>query len=247
VNREQVKRILLAHRPGARPDGDLETEEALAVAQHDPELRSWLEQQHAFHDALRAELRSIPVPPGLKSSILAQDKVIAMPIWRGPWFLLAAACLALTLIISGLWIVQRSSEDLTFDGFRSRMVGSALREYRMDILSSNEKQIQKFLQASNAPANYVFTKGLQSMPLKGARAMQWQNHPVSMICFALPKGETLYMFVMDQAALREGKLPQASPEIEPTQGIVTASWSQDGKVYLIAASDRAELEKSLAN
>jgi hypothetical protein len=243
VNNEQVKRILLAYRPGSQDQKDPEVAEALAAARHDPELEGWLEQQEAFHKVIGTGLRNIAIPADLKERILNQRKII-VPLWRRPEFLLAAACLALAMIVSAFWL-GRSSEDETFRGFRSRMVGFALREYRMDIVTNDLVQIRENLRKLGGPVDYALTPGLQKTPAIGGTRLSWQDNPVSMVCFALPKNQTLYMFVMDRAAIARGGVPGATPEWAAFSEITTASWSQDGKLYLLAAADPVVLKNDL--
>jgi hypothetical protein len=246
VNREEAQRILLAYRPNLPTGRDPEMDDALALAQSDPDLRSWLARQQASHQAIRREMRSIPVPSGLKARILVQDRVVVR-LWRRPEFLLAAACFALTLVLAGLWQVKSPKEDLSFAGFRSRMVSFALREYSMDILTPDSVQLREYLRSHGAPGDYRLTQGLSATPLKGGKRLSWQAQPVSMVCFSLPKNGTLYLFVMEESGLHGGNRPGNRPMIEPVKGILTASWAQAGKVYLLAAAapERAALEKSL--
>ncbi len=246
MNLNDAKRILIAYRPGSNDDRDPEVAQALELMRTERGLQVWLEEQAAFHRTMRAALRSIPIPADLKERILAQRKIIA-PFWRRPETLvLAAACLALALVVSALW-VKRPGEDRSFAGFRARMVGFALREYRMDILTNDLVQIQEYLRREARPWELNLTPGLQATPLMGAASLSWQGQPVSMVCFSLPRKEILYMFVLDQTALRTGRIPDPQPHLEPIRGIMTASWSADGKVYLIAANtDESTLREKAA-
>ncbi len=242
MNSSEVKRILAAYRPGFDDDPvDPEISAALDCAQKDPELRDWLEVQQTFHESVGTALRGIPVPPDLKTRILREQKIV--PLWRKPQWLLMAACLAAALAIAALWLV-RPNENESFVGFRSRMVSFALREYGMDIVTNSATQIRQYLRGKGAP-DYVLSAGLQKTPVMGGGKLSWQGHPVSMVCFSLPKQQILFMFVMDQGALRRGQAPGNAPEVEPFKTLTTASWERDGKVYLIAAKDQAAIERSL--
>jgi hypothetical protein len=243
VNYQDAKRTLLAYRPDSVDRDDPEVAEALDLAQRDPALQAWLERHEAFQNTVRSELRSLPVPADLKARILsrspAPNKVVRLD-WHRPAWLLAAACVTLALVLSALWI-QRPREDETFAGFRSRMVGFSLREYRMDILTSNPGQVRDYLRQHGAPADYVLTPGLQTTPVMGGARLSWQGHPVSMVCFSLAEKQILYMFVVDETAVRGGKSPGGSPVLQSTKGLMTASWSQAGKIYLIAAATRPQV------
>ncbi len=235
----EAKRILIAYRSEFDQPPDPEVAAALELAQADPELRIWLAQMQEFHRAMRADLRSIPVPSGLKARLLTQQKKV-IPLWRRPEVLLAAACLTVGLFLSILFL-RPQPEDESFGGFRSRMVSFALREYRMDILTNNATVVRQFLKEHGAPADYALTPGLQARPVKGGARLAWHTNPVGMVCFNLPKNETLYMFVMDKTAIQTNDLPGAEPVLAPVHGIMTASWSRAGRVYLVAAADPAVL------
>jgi len=82
VNSLEAKQILIAYRAGRTDASDPEVAEALRLAHRDPFLRQWLEQQRAFHGAMEARLREIPVPGDLKNRILSRAKTIQVPVWR---------------------------------------------------------------------------------------------------------------------------------------------------------------------
>jgi hypothetical protein len=243
LNKEEMKDILLIYRPGSGDREDPEIAAALSEAQRDSEMGLWLEQQAAFHEFVRAELRSLPVPSELKSRILTQARVVAFPFWRRRQFLLAAACLVLTAAVAAL-LLPRPADEETFVGFRSRMVGFAQRVYRMDIVTNDLNQVRTYLRRQGTPADYPLTPGLQATPIMGGASLTWQNHPVSMICFQLSQDRILYMFVMEQAALPGKDGPSSRPVFTPAGRLMTASWCDAGKIYLIAADvEKAALEQ----
>jgi hypothetical protein len=51
------------------------------------------------------------------------------------------------------------------------------------------------------------------------------------------------MFVVDQAAIPTKNAPGPEPAYQPVGEVVTASWTRDGRVYLLAARSQADLEK----
>lgn len=252
MTKDDAKRILLAHMPSSGEPEDPEMAEALALARADADLEAWLEQQTAFNSSVRAALRDLPAPAGLRESILARHRVI-VPLWRRPEFLAVAACVALTLVIAALWARQLPSwtqksteEDYGFTGFRSRMVSFAVRTYRMDIVTNDLNQVESFLRSQGAPTELVLTPGLNAMPVKGGAKLSWQGHPVAMVCFNMTANQTLYMFVMDATAVQRGKPPGPNPVVAAIGGLTTASWSREGKVYLVAAAaDPAALQQLL--
>jgi hypothetical protein len=243
VTQTEAKRILLAARAGSRDGLDPDVAQALALAERDPSLRDWLAQQQAFHSAVGRELRALPVPTGLKARILTQDRVVIVPIWQRRTWLLAAACLVLSLALAALWF-PRPAEDLSFAGFRSRMTGFAMREYRMDIETNNPAQIRRFLSESGAPAKFELPPGLRQAPVLGGAKLTWQNSPVAMVCFGKSKEKMLFMFVVERAALRSGPIPGPAPSLASIKGLSTASWTVGSKVFLLASEDEALLRQS---
>src|SRR5262249_40153447 len=154
-----------------------------------------------------------------RAKILQQRKIV--PLWDRRGFWLAAACFAAALIVSALWL-GRPGEDMSFSGFRQRVIRKALREYAMDIRTSDPERIAAFFQQSCPPADYALTAGLRATPVKGGGMLRWQNHPVSMVCFALPKNQTAYMFVAGEDAFSKGKLPSAEPVVKPMPNLVAS-------------------------
>jgi hypothetical protein len=244
MTRDQAQQILRAYRPGTSDADDPAVAEALKLAQQDADLETWLQRQAVFHASVRIELRRVVPPSFLREQILAKSRKV-IPLWKRPEILLAAACLALSLIVAALWMRQPAPEE-TFAGFRSRMVGFALRVYRMDIETTNPTAVRRFLQNNGAPADYALTPGLQQTPVKGGASLSWQGHPVSMVCFGRPEEKTVYMFVINSAAISYGEVPGAEPVFAEFPGITTASWTQNGRVYLLAAHTTPKgLEKFL--
>ena len=149
MTRDQAKQVLLAYRPESSDREDPEIAEALELVRKDKPLEEWLRGQKAFHESVRTQLRDISPPAGLRERILARPRVV-VPLWRRPEFLLMAACLGLGLIMAALWMPSAPKEE-TFALFRSRMVGFALRVYRMDIETNNLSQVRQYLVGKGAP------------------------------------------------------------------------------------------------
>jgi hypothetical protein len=233
VDKSEAKRRLLSYR-GGRSENDPEVEEALAVARQDPELEEWLAKQSSFHGGISRELRGIPVPAHLKAAILKEQIII--PFWRRAEFLLAAACLVLGLLLSAFWFGP-AGEDQSFAGFRSRMVAFALREYRMDILTNDPAQIREYLRTHGAPADYSIPPTLGTTPEIGGARLSWQAKPVAMVCFKGSGKQTSFMFVLDQRAFDQGPLPGPNPERRSVRGVMTSSWIQDGRAYLLFSGE----------
>ncbi len=244
MTREMAKRLLLAYRPDCSDREDPEMKAALELAREDSDLGAWLRDQEAFQQTVRGRLRELPLPAGLRERLLVPPPVI-VPIWQQPAWRLMAACVGLALIVAMLWARPGSSHDQAdFAGFRSRMVGFALRLYRMDIVTNDFAEVVKYLQSRGIPSEYHLSAGLLATPVKGGASLSWQGHPVGMVCFSLTN-KTLYMFVVDQSAIQHGSPPGPTPVLAQVAGLATASWTENGKLYLVAAATGSDYLRSL--
>jgi len=221
----------MACRPGT---GDLRTPEALEaleLARCDSELSHWWEQQRAWHDGVRESFRSIPLPSRLQERILARAKIIEVPWWRQRTVWQAAALLVLLATLAVLFLPSRREDS--FQTFRSRMVRNVLRTYSMDIVTNDMTQIRNYLATNQAPADYILPQKLASLPALGGGALGWQDRRASMVCLDSKTNGTLFLFVVDGAAVR--RAPSAH-QFVAIKNLMTVSWSSGGKTYVLAGS-----------
>lgn len=241
MTQEEAKKILGTWRANERASHP-EVAEALDLAGRDPELRQWFEQQRAFHSAMREKFQQIEVPAGLKDRILAEKKIIRPQFFgRTPAWSVAAASVALLLGLVGLWWKSQPPPTDRFSDYQARMVRTVLREYRMDLITNDLAQIRQFQTTNGAPADYVLTPGLQRLTLTGAGVLHWQNHPVSMVCFDRGDKEMVFLFVISRSALK--RAPSATPEWGKVNKLVTFSWSEGDKIYLLAGPEDPEFQR----
>jgi hypothetical protein len=238
----------MCYRPGVGDVQDPQLTAALECVERDPELARWFEDNCAFHEAIRAKLKQIPIPAGLKEQIISERPADHARVWwRQPTILVAAAVLALLLGLASLWL--RSEPEDRFSVFRRMMVRTALRTYAMDLETNDLKQIRAHLAQRQAPADYVLPQPLERTPSAGCVALTWHDKPVSMVCFRsgrpLPAGtkSDLFLFVIDRADVT-GEPVLDSPQFHKINKVMTASWSQGDKTYLLAArGDESFLRK----
>jgi hypothetical protein len=208
--------------------------------QNNPDLERARKQSAEFNARVHHALAEIPVPPELRERILARRKIIPVRGWRRHQSALAMA--AAFVILGALAVVfwRPSSEDLTFEGFRSRMVAFAVRQYRMDIHTNQLAVVRSHLARQGAPADFGLPPALAARPVIGGASLAWQGKPVGMVCFSATNGQTLYMFVINSADAPGSAEFEASSR--KTLGTVT--WRAAGKTFLIAGDvPVAELEK----
>ena len=238
MNISEAKAVLLLYRPGA---SDPQMVEALALARQDPELGRWFEQHRAFQQAMRAGFQQIEVPAHLKTSLLMQHPAqpTLAPLqawWRSPVWLSAAAAVVFLLGLAGIWLKPRPADR--FANFQSRMVSEAQREYRMDLVTNDMRQIRQFMARRGAPADYDLARGLEHLQLTGGGRLTWRSTPVTMGCFDRGDKQMLFLFVLKRSALKDP--PPETPQLAKVNQLVTASWSRGDNIYVLAGPEEAD-------
>lgn len=238
MTRDEAMRVLLLYRPSSPDAEDPETTQALALAKTDPELGRWFTEHCAFQIAMREGLRKVKVPANLRDQILAGRKIVRpVAFWRNPQTLAAAAMLLVLLSLAVFW-VKKSSDPARFENFQLRMVSTALREYRMDIVTNDMAQVRQYMASRGAPADYEVAPGLGKLELTGGGFLRWRSHPVAMVCFNRGDNQMLYLFVMNRAALKDP--PPANPQISRSNDVVSVSWTKGDKTYMLAGPNEPE-------
>ncbi|MGD0262164.1 MAG: hypothetical protein ABSD29_20555 [Verrucomicrobiota bacterium] len=244
MNSAEAKAVLLLYRPGAADAADPPMTEALELARQDPELGRWFEEHRAFQKAMRAKFRQIEVPAHLKTSLLtlqpaAQTFIPPPAWWRRPVWLTAAVAALLLLGLAGVWLQPRAPDR--FANYQSRMVSEAQREYRMDLLTNDMRQIRQFMASRGAPADYDLTPGLEHLRLTGGGRLTWRSHPVTMVCFDRGDQQMLFLFVMKRSAVKDP--PPETPQLAKVRQRLTASWTHGDNTYVLAGPEEADFVK----
>jgi uncharacterized membrane protein YbaN (DUF454 family) len=236
LNSREAQKILLLYRPGTADADDPLVAEALAVASQDPGLREWLEGHKTFQEKVRQKMREVPVPGGLKERILANRKVISLHWWQQPTWL-AAAAMVIALGVATMFLMQEPRPDKLAD-YRGRMVRSALRNYKMDILTSDREQVRQYLRKKGGPADYQIPKALDKLPVTGGGLLNWRGKPVSMVCFDRGQKKMVFLFVIHKTALKDA--PSQMPELAEVNRLPTASWTSGQNTYLLASEQEPQ-------
>jgi len=253
VTAQQAKQILVAYRPWTNDAEDPEVAEALMICQQDAELGKWFANHCAVQSAIRAQFQAAPVPEGLQQQIISEYKSWRPTVWwRRPAVLVTTAAVLLLIAGSSLWfsLPHQPEQEVSFAAYRNRMVRTAVRNYGMDLESTDAAQIRAFLAARQVPSDYVLPKNLELTPTVGCGALSWQGKPVTMVCFRTGKPlspgakSDLFLFVIDQKNLAE-QPPANVTEFAGVSQLATASWSKGGKVYVLAGLDETELKQRL--
>jgi hypothetical protein len=258
VNHDEVKQILLLYRPGSNDAEDPEVAEALALAQGDPELSRWLAAHNARQTALREKLRQIPVLAGLKEQIVSEQAAKSKAASRRGKIVGLAAVAAILIALlalahSFLHFGGAANGQVvnTLDNYKGKMTAATTGGYSMDMLSTDAGRIQAYLDGAQAPSDYVLPAGMQKVAMTGCAVEHWQNAKAAMICFRSGKplahdqyGD-LWLFVVDRAAVKDAP-EMAAPQFAEVNGLMTATWTQGNKLYLLGIQgDESDIKKYL--
>lgn len=245
MNPGQAKQILIIYRPGTADADDPEIAEALALVRTDPELSAWFDEHCARQNALRDKFRQIPPSAGLREQIISEHAARTKAASRREKIVGACAVVAILVALALLAAFYLPHNNAfrpipnTLANYQDQMMGVAESGYGMTAMT-NLDQVHSWLAQNHALADYVLPAGLKNAAVTGCTVQTWRNAKVSMICFrqgkTLPPGQPgdLWLFVIDQTAVN-GAPATASPQLTRVNGLITAAWTQDGKLYLLGA------------
>lgn len=249
---EQAKEILLAYRPWTDDAQDSEVAAALALCRTNAELERWFKEHCARQEAVRVKFCGLKAPEGLAQQILSERRGHRTLPQRRRGVLVALAFVIIVVAGLSLWqhFLPQGREDLSFNGYRQRMVRTALRAYGMDLETNDVAQVRAFLAEKKAPADFVLPAALAQAPTVGCGVMAWQGRPVTMVCFRTGKPlepgnkSDLFLFVIAAKDLRD-EVRLEEKTIAPVSQLVTASWREGDKVYVLAAFSEDDLKQRL--
>lgn len=250
MDNQQARQILELYRPGV-DDADPQFAEALALAQRDPELRLWLEEQRAVYAAIRDKMKEIPVPARLREQILAERKVVRLPVvwWRSQFLQGAAAvaviCLSIYTIGAQLhsWNSMRKART-SFAAFRAEMTYFAAAGYSLDVHSDSFDELRQQFARNGWPSDYTVPAGLMKLNVRGGCLTKWQKHKVSMLCLKSSDQHGVWLYVIEQRALPDTP-KQSTPQLTTEGTLAIASWTKDGETYLLAAEGNENFLRAL--
>jgi len=249
VSPDEAKEILLLYRSGTADEHDAQVVEALQLARQDPALGEWFARQQAFQQAMRARFREIEVPQSLKAALLERQRIVhpLQHFWQRPVWMAAAAIFLALFSLTIVWF--RPSVPDRFSHYRQSMVSEAVRNYGMDLVTQDPKELREFIAQRGAPADYDLTGGLAKLQLKGGGLLRWRGNPVSMVCFDRGTGTTLFLFVLKRSAVKDPPpAPTSHADLAQVDGLMTASWTEGSDTYVLAGPAEPNFaEKYLSN
>jgi len=259
MNRDEARLILQSCRPGGQDAADPQFAAALALAKQDAELTAWFAGQQKFDAQMSREIKSLPVPPDLKAKILAQEnlqsqKIVEMPSvvgWRDLFSFRSPAAWAMAALILMLFSLaifwNHSVGRAHFADYSVQMVSAAVNDTNhVDVENSDMKQVVAWLAKHQGECKFTLPVALNgSRGLMGCRVLDWHGRKVSMLCYGLNGAGHVDLFVTEADVFPDAP-PVDRPQFASSGGMPTASWSHDGKAYLMVShGNAADLEKVL--
>jgi hypothetical protein len=247
MTEQEARLILQVSQSGEMDRDDPQIAEALRMAEENPELARWWEEEQAFDRAIAGHLEGISPPLGLKTRILAQGSRSAPAIssWSR-WiigFAGAAALLFLLVQIADMWRNRSSTAELV-PQFASEMVSFIKVKPSLEMTSGNLGTIETWLQAQRAAPEQVPSR-LATLEPVGCRILSFRGQKVTLICFRRADGRLAHYFVVDRAAFPN--LQSGTPPLFRREGDwMTATWLEGNHVYmLVLEGDRESASKFL--
>jgi hypothetical protein len=243
MNRDEAKYVLRSYHLGGRDAADPQFREALEMLARDPELAAWFAQERALDSKLSEKFRAFPAPLDLKNQLLAARKIVPLQVWWRPpaWLGSAAALLA---FVATLVVFFAAAGKTDFADLRKYVAAKAATLDHLDFRSADLDQIRQWLENHGAPEDFVLPANLKGKPSIGCRVFDWYGENVSLICFQLENKKVAHLFVFDRSGL--AKIPIGeTPQFERTlDGIATASWADNARIYVVAMKqDEQDLEQ----
>ncbi|MBI3192267.1 MAG: hypothetical protein HYZ36_06330 [Pedosphaera parvula] len=250
MDNEQARFILQAYRPNGQDAHDPQFQEALEQVQRDPELARWFAAEQALDSAISRKLKSAPVPPDLKSTILAGRKVIhPKHWWEHPPVVALAAALAFLLVAAGYWLQTKSPKDeLTLAAFQRDMAAAFGAPHQFHGGSQSGEQIRQWLAQHGGQADFASPAALKNAKEAACDVLDWRGRKVTLICYVAKLNgamKEMHLVVIDQADL-PGVPRVEKPQFAKVGDHATAAWTQGDKIYVLAAQgDVGSLRKFL--
>jgi hypothetical protein len=157
--------------------------------------------------------------------------------------LAAVAAMLLLLGLAAFLLLPQKPVQLA--SFRETMARYFMQQQGHVAFESHDMaKIQQWLQDRGMGTNFELPTALHSRPAQGCRVVDWNGRKATMICFILEDGEHMDLFVVDRAGLPD--FPESSaPQFAKADGLMTATWSEGSKVYLLTGANKERLQKIL--
>lgn len=238
MNRTQAMFILGACPPGPWPTDDAQVAEALAYAESDPELQTWLVETRTFDAAMAERLCSIEPPADLLDSILAGRRATPAPVPRRHWsmrsVLALAAAIALLIAVPAVWISFSQKTDAAALRKDAATFLSETWQHDFDYPESSFPKIQEWAAQQSFHARLEAPAGLARSRTYGCKVFKWRGHTATLVCFVPEgQGQVVHIISVDRSALpTDGSASPDQRQLAKAGEWNTATWNQGDRSYV---------------
>lgn len=236
MTKEEAKKILAAYRSSDRDRLESYFAEALEETERDAELAQWFAEEREFDRAIAGHLKSIPVPFGLKTRILANIRSHTRTKSRWVVALLATGAAAVLLLLAQIIGASRASggHSGSVSDYEQEMMSFVKLAPPLEMESLEIGPIKQWIVQRKAPLAEI-PPGIASVETMGCRVLSFRGYPVTLICFC--HGQTVaHLLIVDRAALPALK-PGKPPVLASKEQWTTATWADQHYVCMIAVHD----------
>ena len=232
MDNQEAKFILKAYRPGGADAGNAVFCGALAQAARDPALHAWFEREQACDKAVAAKLKSVPIPAGLRASILAGGKMSAArrSWWQQPTWVALAASLAILLSTALAWQLRGPRTD--WNQLTAQILDDAAHGERHGSHGLAAKNLVALISQPTTKLSSPLPVDLSRLKTDGCRTLSVAGHEVMEVCFER-NGDEFHLYVMARPASRD--LP-SGPRFDAQNGMYSVMWTDAQHLYVMASA-----------
>ena len=243
MNTEEAKLILGSIHADVDRESDPELDQAFALLDEDPALKSWFEQERAFDDAVAGKLTEIEPPADLRTTLVGLldngAPAVSSPAKKMSWFQpqwLAAAAAVVLVPILAIQFFTGSASANSYDEFRDYVVDVAQNPPKLDLKHHDLDALLAHLKKNNATCPDSLPSCVACADSVGCAVLEWGQESVTMICLNNQSGDVVHCFVIPRDQL-EALPPEASMR-KPLKmnKLTTSGWSDQKFVYVLVGS-----------
>jgi hypothetical protein len=244
MNNQEARFILSAYRPGGQDAADPDFREALDQAQRDPALGRWFTQQTATDAQFARAVETIHPPADLRANILAGARLTQQKRrWQfvKPLAIAAAVMLAATFALTPFVHLHQEKKFTAWQAASIATINDLVESKdHFSYTSGKPDTVSQWLQASYAPAAPTLTPNLSHLRALGCKVIESGGHRISILCMHLTPTELVHLVTYDSPTPMLTK-----PRFMQHNGWNTATWTADGKTYMLATKADEEKLKQL--
>lgn len=242
MNPSQAKFILSACRPDGSDAKSADFEEAIRLADQNPDLAAWFERSKAFDSAVARKVSAIRPPSGLKETILAGSKVTVAhhaPFKGWAWLGGIAAAAVLAVVISMGSAARPSGGAGAFADFALYDLSHGQHGSHGEAAA----RLVQTLQTSAAPLPSADTIDFAALRSSGCRTLSFAGRDVMEVCFARG-GVEFHLYVTPRDSSFSSVLGNAPMFVSQATG-AAAVWADRAYGYALVSKSGVEALRKL--